>query len=293
MIHSYGIWRNFVLNPSKIRISKGKEIDWDNEEPVSRKEIDTVLQAGAKRNKMLDFVPVAYSDELRPAPKLAGQGRKKMIYRGQRFRKVYYTWVDKDKAPLKFKLKTGQIAIYRKKYGPIVFKLYNIGGVSADGTRETLELTDRSVESDGKNATVVLQPKQTGLYKIEVDDRGCLTTVNLTKGKFVILADGSLPWGLSGSFYFYVPKGTNKIGMFHGLTRGQVRGPDGKTLYDFGKNSKKGYLAIDVPSGMDGKIWMLYNLSGKINLLTVPPYLALCGKDILLPEEIVKKDNLK
>ena len=228
MVHSYGLWRRFVFNPSGIRISAGKKLDWDNEVPVNRKEIDAMLQAGIKQNKMLDFTPVTYSDELRPAPKLATQGKNKYAYRGQRFRKVYYTWVGEDKNPLKFKLKTGQIVAYRKKYGPIVFKLYNVGGASADGSRESLEVTDKSTESDGNNATVVLQPKNTGLYKIEVDDRGCWTTLKLCKGKFVILSDGSLPHGLSGNFYFYVPKGTGKIGMFHNLTRGQIRDPDGK-----------------------------------------------------------------
>jgi hypothetical protein len=291
MVDSYYYYRIFVLQSSKIRVSNNNPIDWKKSTAFARSEIDSMITKGIADNKMLDFEPIAYSDNLIPAPALANQGKIKGNFPGQRFKRIFYTWVENRTEPLEFSVRGGQIVIYRNK-GNVSFKLFNIGGSSQDGTRETLEDINQSVKPDGNTYTIKLQPKQTGLYRIDIDDKGALTTVNLKKGKFAILTDISLNSAITGNYYFYVPKGSKIIGFYHKLNRGTLMQSDGKVVYDFSKNPIGRYLSIVVSEGQDGKLWCLSNVSGSISLLNVPPYLSLSGEEMLLPKEVVEKDNL-
>jgi hypothetical protein len=48
-----------------------------------------------------------------------------------------------------------------------------------------------------------------------------------------------------------------------------------------------------VPEGQDGRLWKFVNCQGVRQLGTVPPYLAITGKDLLLPKEVVEADAKK
>jgi hypothetical protein len=43
-----------------------------------------------------------------------------------------------------------------------------------------------------------------------------------------------------------------------------------------------------VEAGEDGKLWQFQNTAGSRMLMTVPPYLARSGSELLLPAEVVK-----
>ena len=106
-----------------------------------------------------------------------------------------------------------------------------------------------------------------------------------------IFADPVNPPWISGTFYCYVPKNTKTLGFFCNMSRGQIVSPDGKPTFKF--NKTLGYYSISVGDGMDGKIWKLQNICGAIGLMTVPSCVAIEPAGLLLPEEVVKKDNLK
>ncbi len=48
-----------------------------------------------------------------------------------------------------------------------------------------------------------------------------------------------------------------------------------------------------VPEGQDGKLCKFADCQGVRQLSTVPPYLAITGKDLLLPKEVVEADAKK
>ena len=88
--------------------------------------------------------------------------------------------------------------------------------------------------------------------------------------------------------YFYVPKGTSVIGG-HFTGRGALINPEGKAVKNFDKD---GYVKIEVPKGMDGRLWKVKDLrGGNFLLLTVPPYFAPSPRDLLLPREVVEGEN--
>jgi hypothetical protein len=48
---------------------------------------------------------------------------------------------------------------------------------------------------------------------------------------------------------------------------------------------------VSVPDGQDGQLWRFRYARGPVRLLTVPPYLARSGDELLLPREVVERDG--
>jgi hypothetical protein len=134
---------------------------------------------------------------------------------------------------------------------------------------------------------VFLKPNQIGLHKIVVSDGGDMTLFTWSKGvPMTMPADLSSPLSVKGNFFFHVPRGTRVLGFFCNMHRGGIFSPDGKLRFKFSRSV--GFHSIAVPKGMDGKVWCLRNVAGRIALMTVPPYLAVSPDELLLPKEVVE-----
>jgi hypothetical protein len=59
------------------------------------------------------------------------------------------------------------------------------------------------------------------------------------------------------------------------------------------KGSRPDYSRVPVEPGQDGRLWHFANSLGQRILLTVPPYLARDGRELLLPAEVVLADTPK
>ncbi len=70
---------------------------------------------------------------------------------------------------------------------------------------------------------------------------------------------------------------------------GKLLDPEGHERLDFEKQGE-GWFKVDVPEGMDGKVWKFEDNHGQRMLMTIPPYLARTPKELLLPKEVVEKD---
>ena len=51
-----------------------------------------------------------------------------------------------------------------------------------------------------------------------------------------------------------------------------------------------GFHSIPVPAGQAGKLWKFHQCTGRRLLLTVPPFLARSGAELLLPRTVVARD---
>jgi hypothetical protein len=95
----------------------------------------------------------------------------------------------------------------------------------------------------------------------------------------------------------YVPKGTKVVGGWASRIAnwaprisGKLLTPDGREAIDFAK-IEEGWFKAPVPEGMDGKLWRFEHCQGQRLLMTVPPYLARNGAELLLPAEVVAADS--
>ncbi len=290
MVTSYAIYR---YSSRLRRIAGGaknsKPVNWESSKPFSSEDISKIISDGIANNKLLDFEVVNFSEDLVPAAsfkkisainKIPGYGRRGIA--------SYYTWVDRNLKPIEVSVRAGGIKNTRNKSLYSSVKLYKIGGMSETGSRETL-LKTKDIPIDFKFHVVSFTPTQPGLHKIVIDDKRSVSMHRAVDGTMLTLkqpADIRIT-----KLYFYVPKGTKVLGFFCTMAhRGHIIAPNGKRLYSFKKTV--GHHSITVPEGMDDKLWELVHFAGNINFLTVPPYVASTPDKLLLPKEVVDKDNL-
>ena len=304
MVHTYALYRDLagrdktvsIPADAKWQIPEGKN-PWKSSAPFTPQEIETFITEGIASHKLveLNFKPLTFGTNLAPAigrlaiPDNLTSGE----FTPGRGIQTFFTYA---KAPSNIELNItgGLIAHYRDR-GNVKVELYKIGGESQTGEKETLVETNTSVPPDGVERTIKLSLKQPGLYKIVLKDGNDRTQVNWPKGQFMTIASTQENpmnrfYGLWMG-YFYVPKGTKVIGIFGG-EHGEVR--DSQDRPHFWLNGREpNFYSVPVPPGEDGKFWRVRYCRGAVRLLTVPPYFAQTPGELLLPEEVLAKDNLK
>ena len=301
MIHSKAIYRDVVVRDKSVSIPENatwripdSKNPWKSSEPFSDAELTGFVDEGIRTNPLieLDFEPVSFGDDLVPAGPLGLESpprTRSLLGRGTQ---TLYAQVDDLTTPIRLDITGGLIAHYRDR-GNVVVQLWKIGGASEAGELKTLIVEDRSVPPDGKKHPVSLQATGTGLHKIVISDGGDLTGVAWDVDATICFKSSlDEPIKTSGrwNLYFYVPRKTKVIGLFGGGTPGTIRSPDGTTAFSF-DGRPVGFYSIAVPKGNDGKLWKIHQAAGPIRLLTVPPYLARCADELLLPKEVVDADR--
>ena len=81
----------------------------------------------------------------------------------------------------------------------------------------------------------------------------------------------------------------SRVANWAGKISGKLLAPDGRELLDFAK-LEDGFFKVEVPVGADAALWKPEPSVGQ-RLMTVPPYLARTGEELLLPREVVDADG--
>ncbi len=304
MVHTYALYRDLagrdktvaIPAEAKWQIPEGKN-PWKSSIPFTAQEIETFITEGIANHKLveLNFKPLTYGTNLVPANSRlpipadfpAGD------FTPGRGTQTFFTYA-KEPSKMELLITGGMIAHYRDR-GNVKVELYQIGGESQTGEKETLVETNASIPPDGVERTLKFSLKQTGLYKIIVKDGNDRTQVTWPKGQFMTIASTQENpmnrfYGLWMG-YFYVPKGTKMIGLFGG-EHGEVR--DSQDRPHFWLNGREpNFYSVPVPPGEDGKFWRVRYCKGAVRLLTVPPYFAKTPGELLVPEEVLTKDTMK
>ena len=251
--------------------------------PPTGADLQRFVSEGIKNNPLLDFTIKSFSDEL---VVLDNPNGSTAMDSGTSRRKVwFYIWCDGK--PFTLSVTGGLIPHYRDR-GNVILQLVQIGGESDTGELETVVHYDRSVPPDGKPYKVVLKPKYPGLHKVTVSDGGDMTRIiwpaHLAVSRPV---EREKSPELKGTFYFYVPQGTEVLGFYAKSSRGSINDPSGKAVFKLAK--RNGYYSFPLKPEQCGKVWQLNKLEGTVKLLTVPSNLALHSSKILIPEEVKGK----
>jgi hypothetical protein len=290
MIHAKSLYRDVpardksldVPDEASWQVAEGKN-PWKSSAPFSDAELDQMLSGAIERRKLLDFEPVAYSEQLVPVAPLKLPGVRpvsgELMTRGTR---NYFTWV--EKAPAEIKLQAVAGIVYNNR-GAAKLALYPAA--------ETLgaAVAHAAVEPDEQPHSVAMKTEYTGLHRIELADAAAGTRLNWDEGQpMTVRATADEPAVFTGrwNLYFYVPKGTRVIGGYSSAV-GTLHDADGKSAFTF--STKPGYFSVAVPPGMDGRLWKFHQCAGERRLMTVPPYLARNERELLLPAEVVEKDR--
>lgn len=290
LIHAKAVYRDINNRDKNVSIPKeaGWTIPearnpWKSSKPFSPSELDRFLAEGLQGRQIskLDFTPITFATDLRPTTNLKLATVKPGTTHRGRGQQTFYTWIDKAPGKLQLNITGGLIAHYRDR-GNVRVNVYHMG------KQETLVAEDRSVPPDGKQRTIRLQIKTSGLHKITIADGGDMTAVTWPDGTPMTYKSGveGAP-RLTGRFslYFYVPKGTKKVGLF-ASGQGSVLNATGKKVLAFSGPGE--YFSIPVQPEQSGTLWKIQHTAGQVRLLNVPPYLARSERELLLPSDVLR-----
>jgi len=299
MIHAKALYRDLAARDKRVSIPADASWNvpeernpWKSSAPFTPEELQQFVAEGIAARPLveLDFEPVAFSDTLVPAQTLCLPSVTPGELGAGRGEQTFFTWIEDPQAALELQITGGLIAHYRDR-GNVRIDVWQLGGASETGERETKVAHDASVPPDGVERTVRLHARQRGLHKITVTDGGDMTRVAWAPGTPMTLRSSlDEPLNVSGrwTLYFYVPPGTKAIGLFGGA--GRILNPDGQPALVLDQR-KAGYHSISVSPGHDGRLWKIDRASGAVRLLTVPPYLARSSEELLLPQEVAGAGN--
>ena len=296
MIHSYGFLCRFIGQQETLAPNN----PLFNDTPYSESEIALFLAEGLKNNTPSDpgFEGVVYSKKLVPAAKALHLPDTPQGYfpTDSQDRQVYLVYLPADRKELElkitvrplWKLRTTKISMYSPNEVTVQTPVAEVENYSADNTEHT----------------ILLKSPFDGLHDIVVLDGGDFTNIAWPVGLPVTVeSDINSSHTLTHfrgnwTLYFYVPKRTKQIGGWASRiaswaprTIGKLLDPEGKIRYDFGEH-EEGWFCVEVPEGMDGKVWKFQDNNGQRLLMTVPPYLARSAQELLLPEEVVANDAM-
>lgn len=262
---------------------------WKSSEPFTRAEIDAFLTEGIDRRPTVEIKPVAFSHELVPVTPLQPPRVESVVSIGRtRGLARYFTWFDTAPATLKLTARSGLLN-HKIRPADSEVRLIRVKG-------EERETVDRAaVPSDKEPHAIELKAKHAGLHEIEVYAPGTGASIDWEPGTIVTLeASKEYLVNFTGDWtmYFYVPKGTREVGGYaygqRGRSKGTLRDGDGNVVMPFTVEAR--YFKVAVPEGQDGRFWRFDTWSGRVFLLTVPPWLARSPQELLVPREVVETD---
>ncbi|MGV3534052.1 MAG: DUF4838 domain-containing protein [Chthoniobacteraceae bacterium] len=295
MVHSYGLWARLLSQKDTLTPDHPVK----SEAPFEADELAKILAAGIEKNQPVEpgFTGREFSKDLVPA---AGRLALPEITAGKfpndgQDRQRYFVWVPENGT---FDLKVTVQKVWDLR--PAKLELFSPQEVTLEPVQVVTDY-----RPDGKERTFTLRTPHKGLHRIETYDGGDYTRIKWPEGLPVSVESGidtpdvtsqfRGPWTL----YFYVPKGTklvggwaSGIGNWDPRRTGKLLAADGREMLDFGK-VEDGFFKVEVPEGTDGALWKFENNTGQRLLMTVPPYLARSGEELLLPREVVEADEVE
>lgn len=292
MVHSYGIWSRLVSQQAAL----ADDHPWKNEDPFSADEIAKILRDGINHNEPVDpgFQSTAFSPNLVPTTPLA-LAKVELGHwpESPQDHQRFHIWVNQEDREISMKVRVDKRWANRMPK----LSLYSPQEVTIEAVA-----TDESYLPDGIEREIKLTTPYQGLHRVETIDGGDNTYIEWPAGMPVTLESGihtphvTEHFRGAWSLYFYVPKGTlvvggwaSRIANWAPRISGRLLDGSGREVFDFA-TADEGWFRVPVPAGEDGKLWKFDQSQGQRLLMTVPPYLARCGEELLLPAEVVLKD---
>lgn len=292
MVHSYGLWCRLL--------DQGQALDpkhpLKDATPIGVAEIDGFIAAGIAAHQPVDpgFAGVTFSTELVPAaPRLTlNQVPAGRFPDAAQDQQRWWLWLPEAGKGLDLEITV------RKAWANRMPKvtLFSPQEVSLNPV-----VVDETPRPDNQKRTLHLRTPYGGLHRLETLDGGDYTTLGFPAIPLTLESGIDTPtvtshfrggWTLS----FYVPKGTKVVGGWASRIAnwapqvgGRLLAGDGSVVHDFGGKGD-GWFKVAVPPGQDGKLWTFVDSQGQRLLMTVPPFLARSGAELLLPREVVEAD---
>lgn len=291
MVHTYGLWSRLASQQAAL----DPKHPLKDERPFSADEITALVTAGIAANQPVEtgFTPVTFSATLVPAqPRLrlnsVPPGRFPDAPQDQQ---RWWLW---QAQPGTLEL---DVTIHRKWANRLPrLSLFASASVHPDPV-----VVEDTLRADDQLHHLSMRTPHAGLHRLETLDGGDVTVLGWPAIPVTIESGIDTPgvtshmrggWTLS----FYVPRGSASVGGWASRianwappVSGRLLDGDGRPVLDF-QGRGDGWFNVPVPPGQDGRLWTFVDTQGQRLLMTVPPFLARSGAELLLPAEVVAAD---
>lgn len=299
MIHSKALYRDL---PNRDRtVEMPAEAQWSRPEPAnpwkssaafSDRELEQMVRRGLREKPATKrrLEPVAFGDNLVSAQPLNLPDAPRGRLGSARGTQVFHTRVTDSSIPIRVAVTAAREGDAATTSGEV--ELWKVGGTSESGELEMQVDASHELLADGNEHMFELTPTEPGLYRVVVESETPATVYWRCDLPCTVESSASDPMNARyrdlWQMYFYVPKGTKRIGLIGG-EHGEIRDSHGRVVFWLNGRERKAY-SFAVPAGQDGKLWSIRYGRGSVQLLTVPPYFAARPAELLLPHEVVEKD---
>lgn len=255
-----------------------------NARPYTSEETVAMVTEGLKNNARLPFEIISYSDDLVPARALFPEAAASASTSGNLLAYktgLYFTWADEAQSDWTIRITNPRQEVFR-----VDLKLW----AKEEALDEPVAAQDVQI-APGQTAEISLSSPHKGLHwlflsglslgdGLELDPKKMWTVSSSPNAAMQTLAHMRMV-----DLFFYVPKGTKQIGGRIAKGAGWIVNPEGELAADLDGAQ---IVQVEVPQGMDGKLWQIKIWRGNLALLTVPPYFAPSPDSLLLPREVVE-----
>ncbi|MFW6039323.1 MAG: hypothetical protein ACOC9P_02475, partial [bacterium] len=298
MVHS----RGFYSNANKVQDTdlrpdaeqwKSREAnhEWHRDADWLLSELNTFLTEGIENNPVVEVDPKQFSHDLVPATRLAHLSAdmdrlREPSPRGTDRLRIFWTWIGSAPAEHTFSIRQRERKDRDGGWRTTHFRVYAM----RDEDNEDL-VFEQEIEADGETHDVRVSFEAKKLHRIEFGMRSPIDWPEDLPQTIERSKDYDYAPVYNCSNYFYVPRRTKYVGGYkRGSDRGVIHDAEGNPVHDF-EEVGTGYFKVEVPPGHDGRLWTLRKYAGWIQLTTVPPFTAPHPEDLLLPREVVERDQ--
>lgn len=291
MVHSKGLYRDLPNRDKAMKVpaDAGWNVPepknpWKSSAPFTAVELSAFVADGIQRFPLVEIQAKNFPKDLVSAAPLklpeVAPGNLAVMLRGSQ---TFYTWSD-GKTPLRLRVTAGNIY---NNLGSARLRLVTVEEAAADETGGN----NVEVAPDKAEHVVELKAPPPGLSALVISDHSAGTVVDWDPN-VPMTAESSMQarpvFNGRWTAYCYVPKGTRQVAGFANGA-GTLQDSSGKVVQTF--DGKPGYFDIAVAPGQDGKLWKFVQCTGPRLMMTIPPYLARSGSELLLPREVVEADT--
>ncbi len=257
---------------------------YKDETPFAAGEIKNWIDCGVKNYKRLDFAPVTYSNNLRPAGPLKLRNKPceqtDDFYCQSPFKLRFWHAGGQDE--VSFAITHGIIPSYRTFMPKAKVELF------ADANPLLNAIASLEIPIDGKKEDYRFKSGFSGLHTLSVDNcKGAIRVVNSGNVPAVRTASPDDPLDVKRPLigYIYIPSACREVGGYLGSGYVKIYDDSNKLIYE--QANKADHFLIKVPEDQCGKTWKINTCTANLQFLTIPPYIARTPQELLLPAELL------
>lgn len=247
-------------------------------QPLSDGDLVQLATDRARQSLRMTFTPVVFSNTLVRGDFPSKSGQK--VYELSRIQTLL--WLA-DKPGSELELTIRGLGGRPASPPPISVKITHVDDVLDEPS------DSQEVVPDGEWHTAKLRAAMAGLHRVAILDPSNYLEIQWPSGTPIVFPFGQVLHGMPRtkgvpySGWIYVPVKADHIAGYSEAPGGKILSDAGQVVHDFTRAKGTNYFDARITPSDKPRVFKLENLTGKIMLMTTPPYMARSPEELLIP----------